>query len=124
MKLFCQNNHMFPKDNIVYFLYDYDFESNRDYDINKIYCEICMLKMFKESDLSKYLEIMYKIPKDEVFVEIKRVNKKRLKVHDSEYIEYVIDKFQLNKENLLEEVQNRFGDYELFRMFLKGEYSQ
>jgi hypothetical protein len=59
------------------------------YDVPECVCPICQFVEYSEDDLSAYLLKEYRIPKEEVFAEVKKLNKRRRKLYESEYITYV-----------------------------------
>ena len=56
-----------------------------------------------------------------VFEEIKKINKRRKKLRDSEYVSYVLQKQNKNETELLQEIDERFNhSYKKFKMFIRG----
>lgn len=70
-------------------LFDNHLTDGGYYDVPEEVCPICQFIEYSESDLVKYLLKVYKIPREEVFAEVKQYNKRRKKLYDSEYITYV-----------------------------------
>ena len=81
------------------------------------YCPICSFEVISKSELTNYLEKLYKVPRIEVFNEIRRENKRRKKLYDSEYIDYVCKKYNRTKEEIEQEIHNKFHNYEEFLKF-------
>ena len=81
-------------------------------------CPICQFVEYSESDLAAYLLKEYSVPQDEVFAEIKKVNKRRKKLYDSEYITYVCQKFNLNPAEVVSKWKNRFKTYRNFKNYI------
>lgn len=81
-------------------------------------CPICLFKASSMKDISKYLFKNYGVSRDTVFEEIKNVNKRRKKLYDFEYVNYVYKEFNLTEENLLKELKNQFGTYAEFQKHL------
>lgn len=91
------------------------------YEIPECFCPICNFIEYSESDLSKYLLKEYGIPKDEVFAEVKKYNKRRKKLYENEYITYVCKKFDLNPTEIVAEWKNKFSTYAKFKEYLRNE---
>lgn len=88
------------------------------YEIPECMCPICQFIEYSEYDLSAYLLKEYKIPRDEVFAEVKKLNKRRKKLYESEYITYVCKKFDLNPTEIVTGWKERFGTYSKFYHWL------
>ena len=89
------------------------------YEVPECVCPICQFIEYSESDLSAYLLKEYKIPRDEVFAEIKRFNKRRKKLYENEYITYVCKRFDLNPTEIVAGWKEKFGTYRKFREWLR-----
>lgn len=112
----CENGHLFCEDHLLE-------GENDDFDICEVpesRCPICQFVDFSEHDMAKYLEIKYHISREEAFAEIKKVNRRRRKLYDSEYIEYVCRVMILDTTRILESWRRDFGTYEKFESFLKN----
>jgi hypothetical protein len=97
----------------------YDFEWS--YELPAKYCPICQMEEFVSSDLKKYLIRETGITEGEVFKEVKEKNKRRRKLYNNEYFNYVLNKHpEKTKENLSEEIKNRFKTYEEFYEYTLG----
>ena len=84
------------------------------YEVPECLCPICQFEEYSSYDMASYLLTRYKVPKDEVFDEIKKKNKRRRKLYDFEYISYVVSKFNLD----LCEIQKSWKDmYKTYREF-------
>ena len=85
-----------------------------DCEVASLLCPICQFEEYSSYDMASYLLTKYKIPKDEVFAEIKKQNKRRRKLYDYEYIAYVVGKLGLN----LSEIQASWKEtYKTYRDF-------
>jgi hypothetical protein len=85
------------------------------------YCPICQFKIYANDEMAKYLEKTRKISRDEAFAEVKKVNKRRRKLYDEEYITHVCQKFSLTDEILLKEVKEKFNnDFDKYAKFVRG----
>ena len=89
------------------------------YEVPECVCPICQFIEYSENDLSAYLLKEYKIPRDEVFAEIKRFNKRRKKLYENEYITYVCKRFDLNPTEIVAGWKEKFGTYRKFREWLR-----
>lgn len=81
-------------------------------------CPICQFIEYSQDDLARYLLNKYRVPRDEVFKEVKKVNKRRKKLYDSEYIAYVCQKFDLQPAQIVGKWKQEFGSYRKFKDFL------
>ena len=83
-------------------------------------CPICQFEVYDEYEMSKYLEKTRGISRDEVFAEVKAINKRRKKLYNSEYITYVCKKFSLTDEVLLKEIKDKFGEFVKYAEFISS----
>lgn len=91
------------------------------YDVPECVCPICQFIEYSDRDLSKYLSKKYGVSKDEVFAEVKKFNKRRKKLYDSEYIAYVCRKYNLNPTEIVAGWKEKFGTYKNFMNWLNKE---
>lgn len=105
---------------IVDFLEKYDDEEARYY-IPEICCPICQFVEYSQTDLSKYLLQKYKVDRDIVFAEVKKINKRRKKLYENEYITHVCREFSLNPTEIVAEWKNEFGTYANFKKYLNSK---
>lgn len=90
------------------------------YEVPECMCPICQFIEYSEYDLSAYLLKEYGISRDEVFAEVKQLNKRRKKLYENEYITYVCKKFDLNPTEIVAGWKEKFGTYKNFRDSLRG----
>ena len=90
------------------------------YEVPECMCPICQFIEYSEYDLSAYLLKEYGISRDEVFAEVKQLNKRRKKLYENEYITYVCKKFDLNPTEIVAGWKEKFGTYKNFRDSLCG----
>lgn len=83
-------------------------------------CPICQFEMYSKPQLAKYLQKIYNVNRDKVFAEIKKINKRRKKLYDFEYIEYVFRLHNLNDDMVLEKLRNEYKTYSDFVNFIYG----
>lgn len=89
------------------------------YEIPEEFCPICQFIEYSEYDLAHYLEKQYGVSRDEVFAEVKKVNKRRKKLYENEYITFVCQKFNLNPTEIVAGWKEKFGTYANFHQYLR-----
>ena len=89
------------------------------YEVPECVCPICQFIEYSEDDLSDYLLKEYGVSRDEVFAEVKKFNKRRQKLYESEYITYVCKKFDLNPTEIVAGWKEKFGTYKKFENWLR-----
>ncbi len=89
------------------------------YEVPECVCPICQFIEYSEYDLSAYLLKEYGISREEVFAEVKQLNKRRRKLYENEYITYVCKKFDLNPTEIVAEWKTRFNTYNEFEKWLR-----
>lgn len=87
-------------------------------DVPECFCPICNFIEYSQSDLARYLLKEYDIPRNEVFEEVKSLNKRRKKLYNNEYIAYVCKKFDLKPYEIVAFWKERFGTYVEFSRYL------
>lgn len=90
------------------------------YAVPECVCPICQFIEYSELDLSRYLLKEYGVSRDEVFAEVKALNKRRRKLYENEYITYVCKRFDLNPTEIVAGWKERFGTYIAFKKWLRG----
>ena len=104
---------------INYFCGEFDLEDMRYY-LPEQMCPLCNFEEIDNGDMMSYLIKTRGISADEVFTEIKAVNKRRKKLRPEEYVMYVCNKKNLTVDTLLQEVDEKFnGSYKEFLSFLR-----
>lgn len=89
------------------------------YNVPECMCPICQFIEYSEYDLSAYLLREYSVSRDEVFAEVKKLNKRRKKLYEGEYITYVCQKFDLNPTAIVASWKEKFKTYEEFAQWLR-----
>ena len=89
------------------------------YNVPECMCPICQFIEYSEYDLSAYLLKEYGVSRDEVFAEVKQLNKRRKKLYENEYITYVCKKFDLNPTEIVAGWKEKFGTYHKFKESLR-----
>ena len=116
-EIYTEESLMALDDNDLFF----DFYNQEGYyGISECMCPICQFIEYSEYDLSKYLLKEYGVPRDEVFAEIKKYNKRRRKLYESEYITFVCKKFDLNPTEIVASWKERFNTYSEFYKWLRS----
>lgn len=90
------------------------------YEVPECICPICQFIEYSEYDLSAYLLKEYGVSRDEVFAEVKQLNKRRKKLYENEYITYVCKKFNLNPTEIVARWKEKFGTYSEFKKWLRA----
>lgn len=91
-----------------------------NYGIPESMCPICQFIEYSEYDLSAYLLKEYGVSRDEVFEEVKQLNKRRKKLYENEYITYVCKKFDLNPAEIVASWKEKFTTYYKFKEYLRS----
>lgn len=93
-----------------------------DYDCSatQIVCPICNFIEPSFYDLASYFLATTSITKDEVFAEIKKVNKRRRVLRNHEYVEYCLRKQDTTADKLLMEFKEKFGTYNKFKEYIRS----
>ena len=97
----------------------FEFCSDGHWGVPECVCPICQFIEYSEYDLSAYLLKEYGVSRDEVFAEIKAINKRRKKLYENEYITYVCKKFDLNPTEIVASWKEKFGTYKEFKNWLR-----
>lgn len=90
------------------------------YQVPEEFCPICQFIEYSEYDLARYLERAYGVSRDEVFAQVKQVNKRRKKLYEGEYITFVCQKYSLDPTEIVAEWKARFGTYSKFYRYITG----
>lgn len=88
------------------------------YEVPECVCPICQFIEYSEYDLSAYLLKEYGVSRDEVFAEVKKLNKRRKKLYENEYITYVCKMYDLNPTEIVAGWKEKFGTYSNFQDWL------
>jgi len=86
------------------------------------FCPICQFEEYSSKDMANYLLTKYKISKDEVFEDIKKKNKRRRKLYDFEYINFVTNKLGLNLGDIQSSWKRKYKTYRNFKESIKREF--
>lgn len=105
-------------DDVLYYNY---LTNGGYYDVLECMCPICQFIEYSEYDLSAYLLKEYGVPRDEVFAEVKKLNKRRRKLYENEYITHVCQKFNLNPAEIVSSWKERFNTYSAFKQWLRTQ---
>lgn len=114
----CVNGHTVCDEELLE-----DWKRNPDedeYECPEECCPVCKFAVFGEYDLARFLEVKHGVSRDEVFAEVKKANKRRKKLYDTEYNTYVCTKFGIDRGVLLQEVKSTFATYHDFYKYTRG----
>lgn len=112
----CPHEHIICNEHIKV---DTDaFIEEDEYNLSSASCPICQFENYSENDMAKYLEKTRKVSRADVFAKVKAINKRRKKLHNSEYITSICEQFSLNDDILLKEIKEKFGVYEKMIAFI------
>lgn len=98
---------------------DWADETEDGYYCKEDMCPICRFEELSETNIVNYLKKEYKVEFNEVLEEIKKNNKHRKKVYNSEYINYVCNKFNIKYLELLPTLKDRFENYKAFMKYCR-----
>lgn len=90
-------------------------EDDGYYGVPECMCPICNFLTYSRKDMRDYLEKEYEVSADEAFAWIKMSNKRRKKLYDQEYIDYVCKKKMLNPIDIVEKWKKSFKTYHSFK---------
>ena len=96
------------------------YPENGYYEVPECMCPICQFIEYSEYDLSTYLLKEYGVSRDEVFAEVKKLNKRRRKLYENEYITHVCKKFDLNPAEIVADWKENFNTYSEFKKWLRS----
>ena len=119
----CVNGHTICLDELIEHIPDDDNEDTYEkyYEVAEKYCPICQFLESSTADNAAYLLKKTKIPRDEAFAEIKKSNKRRKKLYDSEYVMYACQKSGIDGLTLLPTIKEQFKTYTEFKNYIKGQ---
>jgi hypothetical protein len=112
----CENGHNICNEHL-----NGDYDKDDECQLLEKFCPICQFKDYSNYEMATYLEKTRKISRDEVFAKIKAVNKRRRKLYDEEYINYVLDKNSLTDDDVINEIKEKFQVYKEYRKFLNSK---
>lgn len=99
-------------------LWGFCCEDSGCYEVPECVCPICQFIEYSEYDLSAYLLKQYGVPREDVFAEVKKLNKRRKKLYENEYITHVCKQFNLNPTEIIAGWKESFNTYEKFKSWL------
>lgn len=95
-------------------MYEYFGIDDVRYDMPEACCPICQFIEYSQNDMAKYLEKKYGVSRADVFAEVKKVNRRRKKLYDSEYITHVCKMHDLDPIQIASGWKTEFGSYREF----------
>jgi hypothetical protein len=116
-RIYTEDELLEMEDDTVFFDF---FNEEGYYNVPECMCPICQFIEYSEYDLSAYLLKEYGVSREEVFAEVKKINKRRRKLYENEYITHVCQKFDLNPAEIVAGWKERFSTYKEFKEWLIG----
>lgn len=114
----CENEHLICDEHLINVDGEVEYADQYEEYVKSKHCPICQFEEYSQSELARYLVKEFGISKELVFSEIKAVNKRRKKLYDNEYIEYVFKKHNLTDDMVLENLKERFKEYKNFYSYI------
>jgi hypothetical protein len=115
----CEHGHIFCDEGLVNV--PVDGEEICMYEAPEENCPFCQFLNFAESDITSYLTAKYKVDRAIVFAGIKEMNKRRKKLYNCEYIDYVYRNFNITSTQVEEEIKTQFKNYTEFMEWCRME---
>ena len=115
----CENGHLFCNEHLIN-VEDEPETLEGERAILEKHCPICQFQEYSQYELARFLVKEYGIPKEKVFQEIKALNRRRKKLYDNEYIEYVFKQHNLTDDIVLNSLKERFESYSQFYEYLRN----
>lgn len=97
-------------------------QDNADYSNSKpaSSCPICTFQCYSEPEMVQYLKKIYGVSEQEVFEEIKKLNKRRKRLYDGEYIKEVFNRHCLTEDIIMNDIRSKFNSHEEFSNFYRS----
>lgn len=106
-------------DEIKAFYEDFYNDTN-EFDVRLEQCPICQMEVIAQDDLKNYLSKKFGITEDEAFAFVKSKNKRRKKLYDHEYINYVCVQINITEDEIIKTIKECFNkNYQAFQNYLK-----
>jgi len=110
----CVNDHTFCTSHMI------NNDSNTSsYEVPETSCPICSYEDLSYPEIKRFFLATTPFTLEEVMEEIKKVNKRRKKVYDNEYVEYVLKTLSITADQLLQELKTKFPLYTDFLTYLR-----
>jgi hypothetical protein len=117
----CINNHTLCEEDLLEDIDGAAEEGVDSYELPEKFCPICQWQTPCERNIARLLLTKYKVPQAEAFEEIKKVNRRRKRLYDPEYVSYVCQKFNLNITDIIGAAKKTFPNYHSFLEALDNE---
>jgi hypothetical protein len=96
-----------------------DVETNDDGELDEQYCPVCTFKEYDKREMAMYLlKRIACCTREEVFAEVKKLNKRRKKLYDEEYIAEVCKRTNKSDEDYLADIRSTFRNFKEFRSYI------
>jgi hypothetical protein len=116
-KVYTEEELLEMDDNVLFCEF---YTEDGHYDVPECTCPICQFIEYSEYDLSAYLLKRYGVSRDDVFAEVKKLNKRRRKLYENEYITHVCREFKLNPAEIVAGWRATFDTYNEFKKWLRN----
>lgn len=111
----CVNDHTFCASHLIT---TDDIDSMSE--VPESACPICSYIDISYPEIKSFFMKTTPFTLEEVFEEIKKVNRRRKKVYDNEYVEYVMKTLEITADQLLQELKTKFPKYTDFLKHLRN----
>lgn len=118
----CENYHTFCSTHMLDVQIE-DAENDEvdedEHYISEKFCPICNFVEMSYSDIRRYFNATTSIKEEDVFAEIKKINKRRKKLYSNEYVEYVLKEQGITSDDLLSKLKSEFPSYNDFKEYIR-----
>lgn len=106
----CENEHIVCYEGMI-------GEYEGSYDVPAEHCPFCMFLNFCDRDMKSYLKKKFRVKESVVFEKVKSLNKRRRKLYDVEYVNYVYE--NCNTSSTVEEafIKENFKNFDEFNTY-------
>lgn len=114
----CENDHTICFDCVS----DDQIEPDDDdgfYVVSSKFCPVCQFEYASNYDMQRYLKKVTGITEEEVFAEIKKINKRRKKLYANEYVLYASQKANISIVEVLKKLKEKHTTYADFLDWLR-----
>jgi hypothetical protein len=114
----CKNGHEVCNAHRVVFTKTEDnvsFDEEDDYGVDSRNCPICQYIEISHADFRRYFVKTSGILEATVMAEVKKINGRRKKLHDEEYVEFVLKTLNTSVDEILAEMKSKYPNYKDFQ---------
>lgn len=113
----CINEHTFCQEHLPEIFYEENVDENGE--CSEESCPICQFQEIGCRDVYRYFVKKYNFSPEEAFEEIKKINKRRRKLYDTEFVEYGLKKLGITSGEFLRDLKDTFKTYSEFMKYLR-----